>query len=99
MAIPGKENIQCILQAKCTECGSMNDNYTVRDNRHKSSSVVYDIECDCGQEATVSITKDGLSHDEVISYSEASWTDDIVDEDEGEDEDNERLESEKDHLH
>lgn len=69
-----KEDKQCILQGKCEVCGSMNDNYIVTNHEHNNSSVKYEIKCECGEEATVQITPDGLSTSGKISYLEASWT-------------------------
>lgn len=73
MVTTGKDSIQAILQGKCTECGSSDDNYKVIGNSHKSSSVLYEVVCDCGIESTVRITTDGLSSDDTVSYEEASW--------------------------
>lgn len=65
---------QCILQGKCEVCDSMNDNYSVTNQKQKNSVVEYEIKCECGEEATVRITEDGLFTRGKISYKEASWT-------------------------
>lgn len=97
MTTTGNEEAQCIVQAKCTECGSSNDNYSIQEHGHKSSSIVYELECDCGEETTVMITEDGVSSEENVSYAEASWTDSHAEEEE--EDESERLERENDHLH
>ena len=73
MVTTGKENVQAVLQGECTECGSSNDNYRVTNSEHKGSNLLYEVECDCGTEATVRITPDGLSSDDTVSYQNASW--------------------------
>lgn len=73
MVTTGKENVQAILQGECTECGDSNDNYRVTDSEHKGSNLLYEVECDCGTEATVRITPDGVSSDDTVSYRNASW--------------------------
>lgn len=73
MVTTGKENVQAILQGKCTECGSSDDNYKVVGDDHTGSGLSYELVCDCGAEASIRITTDGVSADDTVSYEEASW--------------------------
>lgn len=95
MVSRSKEGTQSILQAKCTECNAINDNYSVVSQENGNSSLIYNIECDCGETATVRITMDGVTYDGNVSYEDASWTDNSNnDEDDNEEEeDNSRLDS------
>lgn len=88
-----KEGTQSILQAKCTECNAIDDNYSVVSQENGNSSIIYNIECDCGETATVRITIDGVTHDENVSYEDASWTDNSnSDEDDNEKDENKEKE-------
>lgn len=92
-----KENTQCIIQGKCTECGSYQENYTVLDKEHKNSSIVFKICCQCGEESTVSITNDGITHSSSVSYESASWTGNV--EDDNDEESGDHLDQENEHIH
>lgn len=68
-----KENVQAIIQAKCTNCGESDNNYRITDSEHRGSNVVHKLKCECDTEATVRITPDGVSSDDAVSYQNASW--------------------------
>lgn len=73
MVTKRKENVQAILQGKCTECGSSDDNYQVTSTKQEGSSVSYSVECECGTSASIRITPDGLSSNDMVSYGYATW--------------------------
>lgn len=55
----------------------MNDNYSVTNHEQKNANIRYKIKCECGEEATVRITPDGVSTSGKINYTEASWNSNI----------------------
>lgn len=73
MVTKRKENIQAILQGRCTECGGSDDNYKVTSTEQDGSGVSYSVECECGTSALIRITPNGLSSDDTVSYGYATW--------------------------
>jgi translation initiation factor 2 beta subunit (eIF-2beta)/eIF-5 len=75
--------VEAITQGRCTECGESDDNYTVdkrtyherpdTDDVGEWNGIQRDLTCDCGAEATVSITEEGIVTVGPISHDDASW--------------------------
>lgn len=68
--------VQAVVQGKCTDCDHSEDNYTVEDREYTDEGITRTLSCECGAEAAVTITQDGLETEGPISHEDASWNQD-----------------------
>jgi hypothetical protein len=69
---------QSIRQARCTNCDSDDDNYNVRDKEFTEDDdngvcVEYDVYCRCGENATITVSENGIHSSDNVSHEDASW--------------------------
>lgn len=85
--------VESISQGRCTDCGHSDDNFRVttrtyhdhdNDPEEEPTGITREVECDCGAEATVNISEDGVTAEGAITYEDASWTDESDDEEDDE---------------
>lgn len=81
--------IQGVEQGECEECGENDDNYRQQSRTYNNfpededeewDGIEYVVMCDCGKEASVSITDNGLTTTGPITHENASWNEDDHDE-------------------
>ena len=68
--------VQAVAQGECTDCDRSNDNYSVEERDYSDEGITRTLSCDCGVEAAVTITEDGLESEGPISHEDASWNQD-----------------------
>lgn len=77
--------IQGVEQGECENCGESDDNYSKLSRTYHDKpphdadddvtwdGIEYKVMCDCGEEASVSITEEGLETTGPITHENASW--------------------------
>lgn len=66
------ENVQAIIQGRCSVCEEIDDNFDVT-GFDSSSGLEYSLVCQCGEESTIRITEEGVDSTNNVSYADASW--------------------------
>lgn len=64
---------QAVEQGECESCGASDNNFMVENQGVGKAGVGLELSCECGADAVVAITEDGLDAKENISHESATW--------------------------
>lgn len=77
--------VEAVTQGVCTECEQSDDNYMQLSRDHNMpddedershAEIERDLRCECGEDATVTITETGIETTGAISHEGATWNGD-----------------------
>lgn len=74
--------VEAVTQGTCTNCDKNDDNYNVvarnhdmpdEDSESGTATITRELSCDCGAEASVTISNDGITAEGSITHESATW--------------------------